>query len=111
MGIVLKRSGSVHELAGNPLAAFLKGMFNKARFHRGLPSKYAGLNGQEFEQLDEANREHVIETLRHRAKALGCPVSDLMWAISPQQVRGIHPVMVKRCEIVEREEFERKGKQ
>jgi hypothetical protein len=54
----------------------------------------------------------VSSVLRDRARKLRCPVSDLAWALgggrSPQ---GLYPVLVKRWEIVEREQWEAKKEQ
>lgn len=111
MYICHKQVGTVHELGGNPLAAMLMARaFAGRRFHRGLPPlSYAALKSERFEELDEANRQHVEWVLKDRAKKLGCSLSDLAWATAPQKNgEGIHPVMVKKWEEIERQEFARK---
>ncbi len=105
--------GRVQELTGHPLmGAVAARMFAGARFHRGMPRakpQYRAI-GDAYYLLDEQNQEHVRAALRDRAKRLGVPVSDLAWALSPQKVNGLHAVLVKKWEDIEREEFEaRKG--
>ena len=110
MSILRRQSGTRHDLGKNPLMAMMAAqMFAGRRFHRGLPPAYASIKSDQFEALDAVNRQHVESVLQHTADRLKCSVSDLAWAIAPQtNAAGLHPVLVKKWEEIERQEWLRK---
>jgi len=109
---VTKEMGQVVDLAQNPLlASFLGPMFAGSKFHRAVPHRapqYSSIKSEAFEQLDKANQQHVEAALHHYAQRHHCSISDLAWAIAPQQCNGIHLVRIKKCEDIERQHWEEK---
>lgn len=114
--MLLKKScGSIRELASDPFGAMLAAqMFAGAKFNRGPRRlrRYFHLKADAFDMLDAANKGHVRAVLEDRARKLKCSVSDLAWAIAPQRsAQGLHPVMVKRWEDIEKQEWQQKKAQ
>lgn len=110
MGILRRQTGTIHELAKNPLAAMLAAKaFRGAKVHRGAPLSYSDLKSDSFDELDDLNRQHVEWALEDWARKHRCSVSDLAWALAPQKnAEGLHPVMIQRWEDIEKRDWFRR---